>query len=41
LRWPCACWGAGDAVADLWLGGALAALVLVYLLAVLARPDRF
>jgi K+-transporting ATPase KdpF subunit len=26
---------------DLWLGGAVALVVLVYLLAVLARPERF
>lgn len=26
---------------DLWLGAAVALVVLVYLLAVLARPERF
>ena len=26
---------------DLWLGAAVALIVLVYLLAVLARPERF
>lgn len=26
---------------DLWLGAAVALIILVYLLAVLARPERF